>query len=738
MKRVSPYVETTFPKYLGLYLFHKNTLDGYLRPVHAHELQKTITILDQNSVEEDSDLSQMVLAESCGQLARIYFESGAFDKSLIYIRKGEAAYEKIMNTDNPFQQVQYDKEMIDRYKVDLLLKSGQLVEAEELCLRYIKKYKSPPDSSSWLPFWVNRLATYCKQKGNTKGFQLWQTYYLDLIINQKYRISKEDIFQSALHYKENKEYPEAAKWCFSTVSAEVLEQESVSEGLNEYDLIRLREKSLTVTDQVITLLAALPINTGTKDYISRTCRLLSKKEYTLNKLKNIREQSMRIPLYAEYIALNCGYAKMLEDPAPNQDSLLIVKMKIDQLAEDLSKLTHSESVSSMATFERLSHFKSDEIFISIHKLPQKYVFILQDSTTHFLFLKTDENALGQQFTEQNTKAIYKSFWKLIEPYIGKKEKLYVAPDGGFNQLSFAGIQLADSRYLLDKYDIEIVSSIDEIFEKKVVISPGKIAVLLGAPNFKLTPDKQKALALKYTTSYTETPLFGAADVARDRLTPLIYARREVNNIGSMLKQQGFQVSTFVGDDCLEEAVKAVKSPRILHIATHGYFAADVKPDSTKANETFLGMQRRIVSGNPLLRSGLFFAGAERTLNGQRKPGEKAENGILTAYEALNLDLTNTELVVLSACETGLGQIQNGEGVYGLQRAFRMAGARSVLMSLWKVDDQATQILMENFYKFWLVDGHSKHQALKKAQQVVRAIPGKEAPEFWAAFVLIGE
>ena len=206
----------------------------------------------------------------------------------------------------------------------------------------------------------------------------------------------------------------------------------------------------------------------------------------------------------------------------------------------------------------------------------------------------------------------------------------------------------------------------------------------------------------------------------------------------MLKQQGFQVSTFVGDDCLEEAVKAVKSPRILHIATHGYFAADVKPDLTRANETFLGMQRRMVAENPLLRSGLFFAGAERTLNGQRKPGEVAENGILTAYEALNLDLTNTELVVLSACETGLGQIQNGEGVYGLQRAFRMAGARSVLMSLWKVDDQATQILMENFYKNWLVEGLTKHQALKKAQQTVRNTPGKEAPSFWAAFVLIGE
>ena len=138
----------------------------------------------------------------------------------------------------------------------------------------------------------------------------------------------------------------------------------------------------------------------------------------------------------------------------------------------------------------------------------------------------------------------------------------------------------------------------------------------------------------------------------------------------------------------------------------------------------------------MMRSGLMLAGSQHTLNGSSDPIKLTEDGILTGYEAMDLDLRGTELVVLSACNTGLGEIQDGEGVYGLQRAFRIAGAENIIMSLWKVDDNATQILMRKFYEYWL-GGNSKRQAFKLAQHYLRTETEYSAPYYWGAFVFIG-
>lgn len=143
----------------------------------------------------------------------------------------------------------------------------------------------------------------------------------------------------------------------------------------------------------------------------------------------------------------------------------------------------------------------------------------------------------------------------------------------------------------------------------------------------------------------------------------------------------------------ETALKEVDNPGILHIATHGFFLKQ------QSNPIALSSRHNPpVDDNALLRSGLLMTGATQSVQGQHV--ETVENGIFTAYEAMNLDLSSTELVVLSACETELGDIKNGEGVFGLQRAFQIAGTQSILMSLWKVDDEATQLLMTSFYEKW--------------------------------------
>ena len=132
-----------------------------------------------------------------------------------------------------------------------------------------------------------------------------------------------------------------------------------------------------------------------------------------------------------------------------------------------------------------------------------------------------------------------------------------------------------------------------------------------------------------------------------------------------------------------------------------------------------------------MRSGLIMSGANRVWMGT-SPIEGIEDGILTAYEVSNMDLMNTELVVLSACETGLGDIEGGEGVYGLQRAFRVAGAKTLIMSLWKVPDEQTRELMEKFYTGWLSE-MDKYEAFRNAQDEMRK---KYSPYYWAAFVMV--
>ncbi len=183
----------------------------------------------------------------------------------------------------------------------------------------------------------------------------------------------------------------------------------------------------------------------------------------------------------------------------------------------------------------------------------------------------------------------------------------------------------------------------------------------------------------------------------------------------------------------DDNFKNIASPSLLHVATHGFFL----PENTSNEEKVLGIEVSQAKANPLLRSGLMLANAELTMSNselqQSNEVNSVNNGILTAYEVLTLDLKNTELVVLSACETGLGEIKSGEGVYGLQRAFQVAGAQSVVMSLWKVSDEATKSLMTFFYQEWMA-GKSKNDAFISAQKKLR----QEFPEpyYWGAFVLL--
>jgi CHAT domain-containing protein len=199
---------------------------------------------------------------------------------------------------------------------------------------------------------------------------------------------------------------------------------------------------------------------------------------------------------------------------------------------------------------------------------------------------------------------------------------------------------------------------------------------------------------------------------------------EVDSIEFMLKQKHVRVNTYRGRSATEESFKALsgQGKNILHLATHGFYWPEKEAQQQKfftQNSTIESDVQQALPIDPLNRCGLLFAGANTALGGHSNRLDKGvQDGILTAKEISALDLRGADIVVLSACETGLGDV-SGEGVFGLQRAFKIAGAQTMLMALWKVDDDATRMLTTAFYRYYS-QGMSKRQAFRMAQQEVRS------------------
>jgi CHAT domain-containing protein len=208
-------------------------------------------------------------------------------------------------------------------------------------------------------------------------------------------------------------------------------------------------------------------------------------------------------------------------------------------------------------------------------------------------------------------------------------------------------------------------------------------------------------------------------------------KQEMESITNELLQAG--ITTAINSDTVatEEAFKALdgRSPQVLHLATHGFFlpVAETKPNDGRGENNVFSLQQ-----NPMFRSGLVLAGGNYTWKGGADIKSR-EDGILTAYEIAQMDMSNTDLIVLSACETALGDLQGNEGVIGLQRAFRMAGVKQLIVSLWRIPDKETAELMSIFYNK-LLNGQSAREALRSAQLKMKE--KYSAPYYWAAFVLV--
>ncbi|MBL6448724.1 CHAT domain-containing protein [Fulvivirga sp. 29W222] len=314
------------------------------------------------------------------------------------------------------------------------------------------------------------------------------------------------------------------------------------------------------------------------------------------------------------------------------------------------------------------------------------------------YFKYYNNAIHQKLVDEYS---YNQYWAPIEPLLEGVKQVYLSPDGIYNQLSMNTLQKASGEYLMNDHDFYIIGSTRMLVEYQPNNSTVKSAYLIGYPEYG-----------------GNIPL-------------LLGTKAEIANISKILATKSYKITTISDVKATETRFKAINDAKILHIATHGYFLED---NQLKGDKVF-GVSIESARGNPLLRAGLLLTNAGNVISNEASQSlESDDNGILTAFEAMNMSLDKTDLVVLSACETAVGDIKAGEGVYGLQRAFLVAGADAIIMSLWKVDDNATQELMTKFYSNWLKTGN-KHQAFKAAQVELK---GKyKEPYYWGAFILIG-
>jgi hypothetical protein len=473
------------------------------------------------------------------------------------------------------------------------------------------------------------------------------------------------------------------------------------------------------------------------NYTLRTKGLILKTDAQLRRQVFQSKDSVLTALYQEwlyekeYLALISTFSKTQQD-----EEKIKVPFLMDQIAL-LEKEINSKTDASLSSNSKKASW------IDVRNSLEKYSTALEiirfryfnhtfKDTVIYGGLFVDENAKshpevifninGKKLESSNLKYFrnstisrteddysYEAFWEIFKTKIPDGNRVYISTEGAYAQLNIEMmINTKTGKYAMDVNPIVYVSTTKDLIRETIKKKSDKETndgqvVLIGNPKFYLTPTLHD----------------------KENIASLIGAEKEVSEINQIFRNRGLGILKLMGADVIEDTVRNLESPMILHIATHGYFS------ERKANVNEL-------MNNPMLNSGLLLAGSGNILENTENRYVNQTPGVLTASEVMDMNFTKTNLVVLSACETGRGQVEVGEGVYGLQRAFLVAGAgaKSIILSLFKVDDEATRLLMVKFYEKSLANGGDYRTAFREAKQELKSQEKFKDPIFWGAFVMI--
>ena len=389
-----------------------------------------------------------------------------------------------------------------------------------------------------------------------------------------------------------------------------------------------------------------------------------------------------------------------------------------------------------------SALNDDEIAIEFSKIRTNdnqtvYVaYTLRNTYDYPHYYELFEEDVIEEYNYQN---LYSTIWKPLEKEMKGVNTIFFAPDGELYKIPIETAYYSMDKTMSDKYNMYRLSSTREIANKQNGLNLNNLAAFFGGIDYYATVDEirkandnnnlHKSLAISSNLQYSS--------IERSEICMLEGSKEEILKVSQIPSFNNALI--YIGAEGTEEAFKALsgKNIELLHLSTHGFYWPDYL---NKGNNTFYKNSISYLEEDEALsRSGLYLAGVNSLLLlGKQSPN--MEDGVLTANEVARTDFSNLDLVVLSACETGLGDLK-GDGIFGLQRGFKKAGAKAILMSLWKVNDYATQLLMIEFYRN-LVSGKSKHESLSNAQRYIREYTDDEgnklfdSPYYWASFILL--
>ncbi|MGJ8745563.1 CHAT domain-containing protein [Polaribacter sp.] len=686
-------------------------------------LKESLSIAEQNVGYNEENIFSILL-----EFSNVYSFSGDYEKALEFSDK---AHEKMAVLSN-------EKTLQKRYMFNLgtiYLRQNKFKEAKEILIQIKKEIKNTIDPDYLL---VNQRLrnVYFGLEKFKKTLQISKEIN-DIVVkniqkNFKFMSADEKknfinhVVQTDIHLLSlilrAKEFP-----------AHKLE-ESTTLLLN--NILMLKGLLLNSSKNVFTNLKSLnDIKIDEKIEMYRDKKIFVTSELQLavkKRSKSFLEQKEALEtLEKEIIKIHSKYFKEVEK---YQKDWKLTNLQENEIAIEFSHYkVYNKNYNQSTVFYVAYIYKKD------WKTPKAIdLFEEHELNTYFASAKTPNNLYKTRGSElSSTKAqfavadsIYKLVWQPLEKHLKNSKTVYFSPDGLLHKIPFAALPNKDNKLISEMYNIQQMGNTADVHINNKLPNLND-ALLIGGVKYEYKVDKtKKKKATTYAILQGENLLGDEKNrnVSRNGFDYLLGTQEEITNIKAVLENSK-QLS---GYNATETAFKELsgKSPSILHIATHGFFFPKLE-EKINNNEIIGGEKKLNVAENPLLRSGLLFANANYAWQHGNNPYDK-DDGILTALEISNLDFKNTDIVILSACETGLGDIEGSEGVYGLQRAFKMAGVKTIIMSLWPVPDKETAEFMNLFYSKWKTYNNPK-KAFKEAQnQMMKKYRGE--PEKWAAFV----